>query len=234
MANERYSTDHSDVEWSSEAVSPGPNAARPPAGDPNCRLLRAEDRLPVEDVAARIPAVEDPLPLLQEVEDGRDPEGQIAPCGGPQGSNLVEVRVHSAKVRDQDGVRRLLEPARGLLPRLSHLWVDAGYRGRGKYRVEERLGLEVEIVNHTPKLPEKVLKTWAREWFRDGRKMDLKKLPERPAFEKSPRRWVAERTISWLTKRRSLHTRWSKKAENWLALIQLACAHVLLNLAVSG
>ena len=48
------------------------------------------------------------------------------------------------------------------------------------------------------------------------------------------RRWVVERTISWLNKRRSLRTRWSKKAENWLALIQLACAHVLLNLAVFG
>jgi putative transposase len=48
------------------------------------------------------------------------------------------------------------------------------------------------------------------------------------------RRWVVERTISWLTKRRSLRTRWSKKAENWLALIQFACAHVLLNLAVFG
>jgi putative transposase len=48
------------------------------------------------------------------------------------------------------------------------------------------------------------------------------------------RRWVVERTISWLTKHRSLRTRWSKKAENWLALIQLACAHVLLNLAVFG
>jgi putative transposase len=48
------------------------------------------------------------------------------------------------------------------------------------------------------------------------------------------RRWVVERTISWLTKRRSLRTRWSKKAQNWLALIQLACAHVLLNLAVFG
>jgi putative transposase len=27
------------------------------------------------------------------------------------------------------------------------------------------------------------------------------------------RRWIVERTISWLTKRRSLRTRWSKKAE---------------------
>jgi putative transposase len=48
------------------------------------------------------------------------------------------------------------------------------------------------------------------------------------------RRWVVERTISWLTKRRGLRTRWTKKAENWLALVQLACAHILLNLAVFG
>jgi len=48
------------------------------------------------------------------------------------------------------------------------------------------------------------------------------------------RRWKVERTISWLSKRRSLRTRWSKKAENWLALVQLACAHILLNLAVFG
>jgi putative transposase len=48
------------------------------------------------------------------------------------------------------------------------------------------------------------------------------------------RRWMVERTISWLIKRRSLRTRWSKKAQNWLALVQLACAHILLNLAVLG
>lgn len=48
------------------------------------------------------------------------------------------------------------------------------------------------------------------------------------------RRWVVERTISWLVKRRTLRTRWSKKSENWLALIQLACAHILLNLVVFG
>jgi putative transposase len=45
---------------------------------------------------------------------------------------LVEARVHSARVPDQDGIRRLLDPARDRLPRLSYLWADAGYRGRGK------------------------------------------------------------------------------------------------------
>lgn len=48
------------------------------------------------------------------------------------------------------------------------------------------------------------------------------------------RRWVVERTLSWLTKRRSIRTRWAKKAVNWLALVQFACAHILFNMAVFG
>ena len=113
---------------------------------------------------------------------------------------VVEARVHSAKVPDQDGIRRLLEPARSRLPRLSCLWVDAGYRGRGKEWVERALDVDVEIVNRSPKPPpEKVLRVWAREWFKEGRKMDRNKLPTRPGFERLPRRWVAERTFAWIS-----------------------------------
>lgn len=73
----------------------------------------------------------------------------------------------------------------------------------------------------------------------------IKVNPRRKGIEQPPendypkkvypaRRWVVERTISWLNKRRSLRTRWAKKAGNWLALVQFACAHILLNLAVFG
>jgi transposase len=48
------------------------------------------------------------------------------------------------------------------------------------------------------------------------------------------RRWVVERTLGWLTKRRSLRVRWCKKFENWQAFIQFACAHILFNLAFYG
>ena len=48
------------------------------------------------------------------------------------------------------------------------------------------------------------------------------------------RRWVVERTLGWICKRRSLRTRWCKKRENWQALLQLACAHILLVLAIFG
>jgi len=45
---------------------------------------------------------------------------------------VLKAKVHSAKVPDQDGLRLLLESAGARLSRLSHLWVDAGYQGRGR------------------------------------------------------------------------------------------------------
>jgi putative transposase len=118
---------------------------------------------------------------------------------------VIEARVHSAKVPDQDGIRRLLEPVRSRLGQLSYLWVDAGYRGRGKEWVEQELGIEVEVVNRSPKPPpEKVLRVWAKEWFKEGHQMDLSKLPTRPGFENLPRRWVAERTFAWISQNRRM------------------------------
>ena len=118
---------------------------------------------------------------------------------------LVEARVHSATVPDQDGIRRLLEPAKYRLLRFSYLWTDAGYRGRGKEWAEEPLGVEVEVVNRFAKPPpEKVLRIWTREWFKEGREMGLSKLPERPVLENLPRRWVAERTLAWISHNRRM------------------------------
>jgi putative transposase len=39
---------------------------------------------------------------------------------------VLQARVHSARVPDQDGIRLLLEPVRARLARLSQLWVEAG------------------------------------------------------------------------------------------------------------
>jgi putative transposase len=48
------------------------------------------------------------------------------------------------------------------------------------------------------------------------------------------RRWVVERTLGWLTKRRSLRVRWCKKPENWRAFVLFACANILCNMAIFG
>jgi putative transposase len=43
------------------------------------------------------------------------------------------------------------------------------------------------------------------------------------------RRWVAERTHSWLNRSRRLLVRWEKKAENYLAVVQLAYAQLIFS-----
>jgi putative transposase len=43
---------------------------------------------------------------------------------------VLKVKVHSAKVPEQDGLRLLLQSARSGLSPLKHLWLDAGYEGR--------------------------------------------------------------------------------------------------------
>jgi transposase len=40
------------------------------------------------------------------------------------------------------------------------------------------------------------------------------------------RRWVVERTHSWLNRFRHLLTRWAKKPENYLAMLHFACARI--------
>jgi putative transposase len=57
---------------------------------------------------------------------------------------VFKAKVYSAKVSVQDGIKLLLKTARERLPRLSHLWVDAGYQGRGKEWAEQELGLRAQ------------------------------------------------------------------------------------------
>jgi putative transposase len=53
---------------------------------------------------------------------------------------VLEARVHNANVTDRDGIKLLLESSLpDALPRLSHLWLDAGYTGQEEGR---RLGRE--------------------------------------------------------------------------------------------
>ncbi len=56
------------------------------------------------------------------------------------------------------------------------------------------------------------------------RRIGEEKLDEAGLKRHPARRWVVERTIAWLQKCRALLVRYDKKAENYLGLIQLACA----------
>ncbi len=62
---------------------------------------------------------------------------------------VLEAKVHSANVADRDGIESLLERAKERFPRLSHLWLDGGYKGKSKEWIEKALGWTVEVVQRS-------------------------------------------------------------------------------------
>lgn len=58
---------------------------------------------------------------------------------------------------------------------------------------------------------------------------------ERKRKRKTPRyrarRWVCERTHSWMNRFRRILIRWEKKVANYEAMLQLACAYICLSAA---
>jgi putative transposase len=148
---------------------------------------------------------------------------------------VLKVRVHSAKIPDKDGLRLLLESARSCLPRLSHLWLDAGYQGRGKEWTENVLGLSVEVVHRAPRpIPEKVAQIWAAEWAKEGRKVDWQKLLPRRGFEVLPRRWVVERTFAWICHNRRMSKDYERLCSTGEAFVYIAMTRLMVRRLARG
>jgi hypothetical protein len=86
------------------------------------------------------------------------------------------------------------------------LWLEAGYEGRGRRWAEQVMGLSVALVRKPPKpVPEEeVAKVWAREWAKEGKAIDWKRLMPPRGYVALPRRWVVESTFSWLTQNRRM------------------------------
>lgn len=57
---------------------------------------------------------------------------------------------------------------------------------------------------------------------------DNRKTQDGRALRRAKRRWKIERLFAWLHNSRRLVTRWEYHVENFLGLLQLACARILL------
>jgi transposase len=90
---------------------------------------------------------------------------------------LIVVMVTAAAVQDRDGGRGALDRAKMAMPSLARVWADAGYAGRLVRLAQAVLRISIQIVKKT-----------------DGQH----------TFEVLPRRWVVERTLSWITRCRRL------------------------------
>ena len=148
---------------------------------------------------------------------------------------VLKAKVHSAKVPDQDGLRLLLESARGRLSRLKHLWLDAGYEGRGRRWAEEVMGLSVEVVRKPPKpVPEEVARVWAREWAKEGRKIDWQSLMPPQGYVALPRRWVVERTFSWIGQNRRMSKDYERLCASAEAFVYVAMIRLMARRLARG
>ncbi len=119
--------------------------------------------------------------------------------GGPLAITIAGANVPDAKLLDQTIRAIVLERPEPEPNYPQHLCLDKGYDN------EDGWGACVDH-DYEPHIA----------LIRDQR-------PERPQRYK-PRRWVVERTLSWLSKLRGILIRWEKKAEYYLGMLQLACA----------
>jgi putative transposase len=146
---------------------------------------------------------------------------------------ILKAKVHSAKVPDQDGLRLLLESARSGLSRLSHLWLgtqdtraERQAVGRGGDGLERGGCAQATQQARTGGGSEAVGQGVGQ---RGQEKVNWQGLmPPRGYVALPRRRWVVERTFSWL----SQHRRMSKDYEKLCASAQAFMYAAMIRLMV--
>lgn len=119
-------------------------------------------------------------------------------AGGPLGIAVVAANVHDAKCLAEALEAIVVERPQG---ETQHLCLDKGYDNPSGRAAAEA----AEYVPHIRSIGEEKERKQKDKAYR-------------------PRRWVVERTLAWLQKCRGILVRYEKKWQNYLGLIQLACA----------
>jgi hypothetical protein len=142
---------------------------------------------------------------------------------------LLKAKIHSAKVPDQDRLRLLLTLVAGIEPEVLHARDLRPGALRGKRWAEEAMGLSVEIVRKPPKpIPEKVAEIWAEEWAKEGKAIGWERLMPPRGFRVLPRRWVVERTFSWLSHNRRMSKDYERLCASAEAFVYAAMIRLMV------
>ena len=95
--------------------------------------------------------------------------------------------------------------------------------------MERTLGWTAEIVRHPPKLvPEEVMVRWVREWAKEEVAIDAKHfVPQKDPRPFLPKRWIVERTFSWLSQNRRMSKDYESLPESSEAFIYIAMSRLM-------
>ncbi len=114
---------------------------------------------------------------------------------------LLAVAVTPASVQDRDGARLLLARLDGACKKLRLIWVDGGYRGQLLDWVAEHCRFRLQVV------------------LRPN---------EQKGFAVLPRRWVVERTFSWLNHHRRLSKDYERLETTSETMIRIVMIRLML------
>jgi len=115
---------------------------------------------------------------------------------------LLCVVVHAANIQDRDGAKLVFARAKAKCANVRLVWADGGYAGKLIAWLWQYCGWVLEIVKRN-----ELVKGW----------------------KLLPRRWVVERTISWLNGYRRLSRDYEYWPETSEAFIQIAMIHLMLH-----
>ena len=100
---------------------------------------------------------------------------------------------------------------------------------KGKDWVEKALGWSVDLLERLRKpASEEVLKSWAREWAKEGVAIDWQKLLSPKGFRVLPRRWVVERTFSWIEQNRRMSKDYERLCASGEAFVYAAMSRLMV------
>lgn len=114
---------------------------------------------------------------------------------------LLKVMVTSASVQDRDGAKIMLEKNLKYFHKLKLTWADSAYAGKLVDFFQEKYGHKIEIIKRTDNMK---------------------------GFVLLPRRWVVERTFSWLNNYRRLSKDYERLTITSENLIYLAMIRIML------
>ena len=132
---------------------------------------------------------------------------------------VLAVLVHPANVQDRDGAAPVVEQAMAKHPTLRKLYVEPGYSGQCAHALRQNYKLDVEVVRRPGK---------EGSWSCAQLPLFSIEPTQAKPFPILPRRWVVERTHSWVERPRRLSKDYDRRLDVAASWIWLAETRILL------
>lgn len=118
---------------------------------------------------------------------------------------LMIVIVHSAAIQDRQGAQLIFNQLDKLPHNVELIWADRGYSGELVERTSLDRDYEIEIVKHSEK---------------------------QTGFKVLPKRWIVERTFSWILKNRRLSKSYERQEKHEESMVYISMIRLMLNRAI--